>query len=165
MFALAVSMRKGGKMELKRTKHAIGQSAYHFVWRPKYNVRVFEKEYPRKVADEAIRTSAINHKINIIELKVMPDHVHCFAELPPTTAPSKALQFLKGGSAMLFFKKCTIWYAFFSKDGTKRAHLWSPGKFFRSVGCVTAEVIEEYIKYSQEEWNVDFSDLRQKKLH
>jgi len=151
-------------MELKRTQHAIGQSAYHFVWRPKYNVRVFQKEYPRKVVDEAIRISAEKHQINIVELRVMPDHVHCFAEIPKTISVSMALQILKGGSARIFFKKCTIWYAFFSLDGKRKPHLWSPGKFFRSVGAVSAEVIENYIKYSQDEWNVDFSDLKQKKL-
>ncbi len=152
-------------MELKHTKHAVGQSAYHFVWRPKYNVKVFLHKWPRKIADEAIREVAIKHKIEIIELKVMPDHVHCFAELPTTISVSMALQILKGGSARIIFKKCTTWYRFFSRDGTKKPHLWSPGKFFRSVGSVKAEVIEEYIKYSQEEWNVDFSDRRQKKLY
>ncbi|HDP73639.1 MAG TPA: hypothetical protein ENN46_01635, partial [Candidatus Woesearchaeota archaeon] len=28
-------------------------------------------------------------------------------------------------------------------------HLWSPGKFFRSVGNVSADVIQNYIKHSQ----------------
>jgi len=149
-------------MELKHTRHAIGQSAYHFVWRPKYNVSVFRAEFPRRVVDEAIREVAKKHKINVIELKVMPDHVHCFVEIPTTISVSMALQILKGGSARIFFKRCTVWGFFFSRDGTKKPHLWSPGKFFRSVGSVKAEVIEEYIKYSQEEWNVDFSDRRQK---
>ncbi len=151
-------------MELKHTKHAIGQSAYHFVWRPKYNVSVFKKEYPRKICEDAIKQVAKKHKIEIIELKVMPDHVHCFAQVPSTISVSMTLQFLKGGSARIFFKKCTQWYAFFSRDGTVKPHLWSPGKFFRSVGAVTAEVIEQYIKYSQEEWNFEFKDLRQTTL-
>jgi putative transposase len=151
-------------MELNHMNHAVGQSAYHFVWRPKYNVSVFRTEFPRRVADEAIRQVAKNHKINIIELKVMPDHVHCFAEIPATISVSRALQILKGGSARIFFKKCTVWGLFFSRDGTKEAHLWSPGKFFRSVGSVKAEVIEEYIRYSQDEWNFDFKDIKQKQL-
>lgn len=151
-------------MELKHTKHAIGQSAYHFVWRPKYNVKVFLKEYPRRVAEQAIKEVAEQHNIHIIELRVMPNHVHCFAEVPATLSISMALQILKGGSARLFFKDCTKWKAFFSLDGQRKPHLWSPGKFFRSVGSVTAEVIEEYIKYSQDEWNVDFLDKRQPTL-
>ena len=152
------------RRELKRTKHAIGQSAYHFVWKPKYNVKVFANWFPLKVCESAIRQVAFRHKIEIIELKVMPDHIHCFANVPPTISVSLALQILKGGSAKIIFKQCTRWKAFFTKDGKKPAHLWSPGKFYRSVGNVTADTVKAYIKYSQEEWNFDFRDLKQKRL-
>jgi putative transposase len=150
--------------ELKHTRHAVGQSAYHFVWRPKYNVSVFASWFPKKVCEGAIKQVANKWKIEIIELKVMPDHVHCFANVPSTISVSMALQVLKGGSARIIFKRCTKWRAFFSRDGKRQPHLWSPGKFFRSVGSVTAETIEAYIKYSQEEWNFDFKDLKQQQL-
>jgi putative transposase len=150
-------------MELNHTRHAVGQSAYHLVWRPKYNVKLFLHEFPRKVAELAIKEVAEKHKIKIIELKVMPDHVHCFVEIPPTISISFALQILKGGSARLIFQKCTRWRAFLSYDGKREPHLWSPGKFFRSVGTVTAEAVEKYIKYSQE-WNFNFTDPSQKTL-
>ena len=149
-------------MELKHTRHAVGQSAYHFVWRPKYNVRVFEHHYPREICEGAIRSAALKWKIEIIELKVMPDHVHCFAELPTTISVSFALQILKGSSAREVLKKCTKWRAFFSLNGKRKPHLWSPGKFFRSVGAVTADVIEGYIKHSQE-WNFDFEEQKQER--
>ena len=151
-------------MELNHTKHAVGQSAYHLVWRPKYNVKVFLQEFPRKVAETAIKEVAEKYNIKIIELRVMPDHVHCFVEIPSTISISFALQILKGGSARIIFQRCTKWRAFFSYDGKRKPHLWSPGKFFRSVGNVTAEVVENYVKYSQEEWNFDFSDSKQKTL-
>lgn len=151
-------------MELNHTKHAVGQSAYHLVWRPKYNVKVFLQEFPRKVAETAIKEVAEKYNIKIIELKVMPDHVHCFVEIPSTISISFALQILKGGSARIIFQKCTKWRAFFSYDGKRKPHLWSPGKFFRSVGNVTAEVVENYVKYSQEEWNFNFNDGKQQTL-
>ncbi len=44
-------------MELKKNRHAVGQNAYHFVWRPKYNIPVFKKDYPRRVIEKAIRES------------------------------------------------------------------------------------------------------------
>mgnify|MGYP001558423687 CR=1 FL=1 len=135
-------------MELKHTKHAVGQSAYHLVWRPKYNVAVFRHAWVREVIEQALREAAKRHDIAIYELKVLEDHVHVFAEIPSTIDVSKALQLLKGASARAFFKKCIIWHRFFSRDYTKKAHLWSPGKFFRSVGCVTSEVVERYIKFS-----------------
>ena len=47
-------------MELKHNEHSVDQSAYHLVWRPKYNVAVFRHPWPRKVIEEAIRESASN---------------------------------------------------------------------------------------------------------
>ena len=143
------------EIDLKHAKHAVGQSAYHFVWRPKSNISVFRSDFARVVMENALLEVAAKHKINIIEMKVMPDHIHLFADVPPTVSVSKALQYLKGGSARIFFKKCTIWHSFFSKRGTIKPHLWSPGKFFRSVGCVTAEVVEKYIRDSQEGWSAN----------
>lgn len=147
-------------MELKKNRHAVGQSAYHFVWRPKYNIAVFKKDYPRIVIEKAIRDMAERHKIKIVELKVLPDHVHCFVEIPHTISVSMALQYLKGGSARIFFKHCTLWHMVLSRQGQRKPHLWSPGKFYRSVGSVRADVVENYIKYSQGEWNVDFEELK-----
>ena len=149
--------------ELTCNKHSVGQSAYHFVWRPKYNRTVFRNWYPRKVVEEALKEMARKWKIKIYELEVMPDHVHIFVELPPTITVSFALQILKGGSARIFFKKCTIWKKYYVSRGQKKAHLWSPGKFYRSVGSVTAEVVESYIRNSNN-WEFEFVDKGQKKL-
>ena len=30
--------------------------------------------------------------------------------------------------------------------------MWNSGKFYRSVGAVTADTIKNYIKYSQHDW-------------
>jgi len=149
-------------VKLTHRKHSVGQNAYHLVWKPKYNIPVFEKKYPRDVCEAAIICAAKRHGIQIYELKVMPDHIHLFVEVPPTMHVSKALQLLKGCSARQFFKFCTKWKAMYSSDGKKQAHLWSPGKFFRSVGSVSADVIQNYIAHSQESW--DFTYLEQKRL-
>jgi len=141
-------------VEITKHKHSIGQSAYHFVWRPKYNIKAFRHPYPRTVCEEALRFVAAQWKIKIYEMEVMTNHIHIFVEIPPTMTVSFALQILKGGSARIFFKRCTIWREVFLRNGWK-LHLWSPGKFFRSVGCVTAEVVENYIRNSNN-WEFEF---------
>jgi len=151
-------------VELTYNKHSVGQSAYHFVWRPKYNQSVFRHEYPRKVVIDALKEMAVRWKIKIYEMEVMANHVHVFVELPPTITVSFALQILKGGSAKIFFEKCTIWKRYYVSRGQKQAHLWTPGKFFRSVGSVTAEVVEKYIRESNK-WDFEFIDKNQKKLN
>jgi putative transposase len=149
-------------VELEHNKHSVGQSAYHFVFRPKYNIKIFRNPWVRDVCDAAIRQAALNHGISIFELKVMPDHVHIFVGLPPTLSVSKAFQLLKGASARRILQRCKIWRTFLS-EGKIKPHLWSPGKFFRSVGCVTADVVQNYIANSNQ-WDFSYLDRAQKRL-
>ena len=141
-------------VEIKSNKHSVGQSAYHFVWRPKYNVSVFGVYKKRDYMIRVLRVIAEKWGIEIYEMQVMIDHVHLFVEIPTTISVSQAFQFLKGGSSRLFFKRFPEWKVYFKK-GHKEAHLWSPGKFFRSIGCVTAEIIQDYIRNSNK-WEFDF---------
>lgn len=151
-------------VEITCRKHSVGQSAYHLVWRPKYNYKVFRHPFPRRVIMDALKEIASKWNILIYEMEVMEDHVHLFIEIPPTMTVSFSLQILKGGSARIFFKKCTAWKRVYYVAGdNSEIHLWSPGKFFRSVGSVTAEVVENYIKNSNN-WNFKFIDAGQKKL-
>ena len=150
-------------VEITFRKHSVGQSAYHLVWRPKYNFSIFRHPYPRKIVMDALKEVATKWNILIYEMEVMQDHVHLFIEIPPTMTVSFSLQILKGGSSRIFFKRCTIWRKYCSRFGLSKPHLWSPGKFFRSVGSVTAEAVEKYIKNSNN-WGFDFIDNGQTKL-
>jgi putative transposase len=150
-------------VEITHRRHSIGQSAYHLVWRPKYNYSVFRHSFPRRVIIEALNDAAKRWNILIYQMEVMPNHVHLFVEVPPTMTVSFCLQVLKGSSARAFFKRCDIWKRVCSAEGKRDNHLWSPGKFFRSVGSVTANVVESYIKNSNN-WSFEFIHEHQKKL-
>lgn len=87
----------------------------------------------------------MEQRYNIHALELTEDHVHLFLEFHPSTSLSKAVQYLKGGSSYRMFK--------LHPELRKRywgGSLWSSGKFFRSVGNVTADTIKHYIKESQE---------------
>lgn len=72
----------------------------------------------------------------------MEDHVHLFLSMKPTQDISSLIQSLKGISS----KHLREMYPELKGYGSK---LWSAGKFFRSVGSVTADTVEYYIKESQ----------------
>jgi len=150
-------------VKLDHNNHSVGQSAYHIVIRPKYNVCVFRHPWVKQVCEEALNFVAEKYDITIHEMKVMAGHVHLFIGLPPTLSLSKAFQLLKGISARMIFQKCTKWRSFFSYRGEKKPHLWSPGKFYRSVGNVKADVIENYIANSNK-WDFDYLDKWQSTL-
>lgn len=45
---------------------------------------MFRKEENRRLCEEIIRAVAKRHKIEIMEIFVMPDHVHLVVGMPPT---------------------------------------------------------------------------------
>jgi len=70
-------------MDLVSGSHSIGQNLYHLEWCPKYRYKMFMKEENKKLCEEILREVAEKHKIEIIELSVMPDHVHTAVGIPP----------------------------------------------------------------------------------
>ena len=129
----------------KRTKHMVGVSMWEFEWCPKCRYKMFAKWKYRKLAEACIRRAASLHGIKWIELNVQPDHIQGTAEIPFTMSPSKALQYLKGLSAKLFFEhhpKARLRYP--------KGHLWSRGRFAASLGFVQIDVVNEYVKNQDE---------------
>lgn len=127
--------------EYERRAHSVGISIWHFEWCTKYRYEMFRKEKYLNLVTACIRRAASLHRIKIVVLSVMVEHVHCEVELSLNMAPSKALQILKGLSAKLFFEhhpKARLRYP--------KGHLWSRGKFAASIGFVQREVVTEYIK-------------------
>ena len=130
-------------MELTNFSHGVGQNSYHLVWKPKYARNIFKFPWIKKDCEAILNEAALRYKIQVYELEVMEDHIHIFVEVPPTMSVSKALNLLKGFSAYKLFQKQPWLRRYFRKG-----HLWSPGKFFRSVGNVSAEAIKNYIAES-----------------
>ena len=133
---------------LTNFNHGVGQNAYHLVWKPKYSKDPFKFDLVRQHCEQFLNEIAQNYNFDIYELQVMPDHVHLFVEIPPTMSVSKALQLFKGISSYKLFRQHP-WL----RNHFRTGHFWSPGKFFRSVGNVTADVIQHYIAESQGCWN------------
>ena len=130
--------------ELTHRSHSVGQNAFHFVWKPKYSSKFLGYESTNKVCIGAIKLIAKQNKCLIYELQVMADHIHLFVELPPTLSVSKALQLFKGISSRILRRR----FKFLNKIPM----IWSKGKFYRSVGNVNFQTIQNYITQSQGEW-------------
>ena len=95
--------------------------------------------------EACIRKSAYEHKIEILEITVMPDHLHCVVKIPLTMTPSKALHLLKGRSSYLFFRahpKARLRYP--------KGHLWSRGKFATSIGYSDLPTTIDYVQHQEE---------------
>ena len=137
--------------EYERNNHSVGNSFWHFEWCPKYRYKIFRKFKYKNLVEACIRKSACENGIKIVEISVMPDHLHLIAKIPLTMTPSKALQFLKGRSAYLFFRaqpKTRLRYP--------KGHLWSRGKFATSVGYSDIPTTSTYIQNQETKHKVEF---------
>jgi len=139
---------------LKRNNHSVGQNCFHLVWKVKYSYTVLARLSLRCCVEGIIRLISRKNGWEIFELKVMPDHVHLFISFPPTVSPAYVFAVLKAKTAGALFRNFS-WL----RKHFRKGHFWSLGKFFRSVGNVTYDVIQNYIRYSQGSWKTNFSNL------
>ena len=137
---------RGGERKMFETKYqhvnsAVRESLWHVMFCTKYRHNMFAKFKYKKLCEACLRKAARRHKLEIVELEVMPDHVHLIVRLPITLSISKALMLLKGGSAYLFFRhhsKARLRYP--------RGHLWSKGKFYTTVGYTDLPSTLDYVR-------------------
>ena len=133
------------KTEYQHINSAVRESLWHVIWCTKYRFKMFVKFKYKNLIQACLRKVAHSHKIEIVELKIMPDHVHMIIRLPPMLAIEKAIMLLKGGSAYLFFHnhpKGRLRYP--------RGHLWSKGKFYTSVGYTDLPSTLDYIQNQEQ---------------
>ncbi|HWQ47836.1 MAG TPA: IS200/IS605 family transposase [Methanosarcina sp.] len=131
-------------MELNSFSHGYGQITYHLVLVPKYRYNIFYIKQIKKDCELILDNICIEQGYKLHALEIVDDHVHLFVEFHPSNSLSEVIQYLKGGSSYRLFK--------LHPELKKRywgGSLWSSGKFYRSVGNVTADTIKHYIKESQ----------------
>ena len=131
-------------MSLRSFSYAYGDSNCHIVLVSKYRKDIFKNIHAARGWKLVFQEIAEQHGYRILALEVMEDHVHLFLEMHPTHSLSRTFQLFKGISARKLF-----WRFPSLKKKLWGGHLWSRGKFFRSVGEVTTEKVEFYIKETQ----------------
>ena len=132
--------------DLRRTRHAIYELKYHFVWIPKYRRKVLNREIKEKLKEIFLQI-AEEYDCEIIEQRVMSDHVHLFLSAPPKYSPSKLVNIIKSISRNEIFREFP---GFARRCWNKK--LWADGYFVRAVGDkVTADEIQKYVRYQTKE--------------
>jgi len=123
----------------RKSGHAVYDIKYHVIWVTKYRYKVLYGPIAKR-ARELIRQGCEARNITIIQGSVGKDHIHLLLSCPPSVAPSKIMQYLKGRSYRLLQEEFA--------DLKKRywgQHLWARGYFCATVGNVTEEIIRNYI--------------------
>lgn len=91
---------------------------------------------------EILLSISQRYNFEIIEMEVMPDHIHLFISAKPIAAPVDIVRTIKSITAIEIFKKYPRLKQFYSKCGS----LWSKGYFVSTIGKVSAETVKKYIE-------------------
>lgn len=108
------------------------------IWCPKYRRSVLEgnvaqrlKEILYQVVDETTG--------EILELEIMPDHVHLVIEVDPQYGIHRLVRTLKGRSSRLLRRE-------FASIKSRLPTLWTNSYFVSTVGGAPLAVIKQYIE-------------------
>ena len=122
-----------------KNSHAVFDIKYHVIWVTKYRYKVLEGRIAYRTR-ELIRQGCEARKVTILQGSVGKDHIHLLLSCPPSMAPSKIMQYLKGRSSRLLQDEFPE-----LKKRYWGQHLWARGYFCATVGTVTEEIIRNYI--------------------
>ena len=126
--------------QYKHYKNSVGNNLKHIQITTKYRYKMMGKNLIKTYCKVAIEETCKRHKIEIVILKVLEDHVHMIVDCPRTFADRKLMQIIKGASSFLIFRLCPNLRKRYTKG-----HFWSAGYFCCSVGADFDRVFE-YVK-------------------
>ena len=121
--------------------HTVFQIEYHFVWVTKYQYKVLTAEVAERVR-ELVRQVCATFEIRIVKGVVSKDHVHILVSAPPNMAPSEIMRRIKGNTASRLVEEFPH-----LKKRYWRRHIWARGYFCATVGQMTEEMINQYLKH------------------
>jgi putative transposase len=131
-YAIIISVR------YKTNNNVVFSCKYHVVWCPKYRRKVLVGEISERLK-ELIVQRCIEIQVDIIEMEIMPDHVHLLLEVDPQFGISKAVKSIKGFSSLILRKE-------FPSLKARLPTLWTNSYFVSTVGGAPLEVIKQYIE-------------------
>ena len=111
---------------------------YHVVWCPKYRRDVLVDGADQRLK-EIIQQVCNESQSEILEIEVMPDHVHLLVEADPQFGIHRLIKIIKGRSSRLLrqeFRWCR----------TRLPSLWTNSYFVSTVGGAPLEIVKQYIE-------------------
>jgi len=125
-------------MELKSNRNIVYSCKYHVVWCPKYRRKVLVDEVATRLRGIIIEQARMQDA-DVIEMEIMPDHVHLLVEVDPQYGIHRFMKNVKGVSSHILRKE-------FKHLTTKLPTLWTNSYFVSTVGGAPLKVIKQYIE-------------------
>jgi REP element-mobilizing transposase RayT len=125
----------------KHNNHSVGNNMKKIQITTKYRYHMMRKELLKVYCRVAIEEACKRYKIEIIILKVLPEHAHMIVDCPRTMSDSKLMNLLKGFSSYLLFRLCPA-----LRKRYPKGHFWNGGYFCDGVGISDFEQAYSYVE-------------------
>ena len=125
-------------MNYKSNRNVVYSCKYHVVWCPKYRRKVLVNGVDSRLKELIIQICQ-EIQVEIIEMEIMPDHVHLLIEVDPQFGIHKAIKLIKGRTSRILRTE-------FPYLRTMLPTLWTNSYFVSTVGGAPLSVIKQYVE-------------------
>jgi putative transposase len=122
----------------KRDHSIVYSCQYHAVFCPKYRRKVLVDGIDERLKELILEKQA-DYGYEVLDMEVMPEHVHLIVDVDPGIGIVKVVGQIKNYTAHMLRKE-------FPGLKSRLPGLWTRGKFISSVGAVSLEVVKQYIE-------------------
>lgn len=122
----------------KSSNHLVYSCQYHVIFCPKYRRKVLTDGIDERLK-ELITEKQEEYGYEVLDMEVMPDHVHLLLDVDPKIGIYSVITKIKGYTS----KQLRGEYPALKK---RIPTLWTHSKFISSVGSVTLDVVKRYIE-------------------
>ena len=122
----------------KVSHHWVYSCQYHAIFCPKYRRKVLIDGVDERLK-ELVYEKQSEYGYEVLEIEVMPDHVHMLLDVNPQFGIGKVIGQIKGYTAHTL-------RAEFPWLKSRLPSLWTRSKFVSTVGSVSLEVVKKYIE-------------------
>lgn len=122
----------------KTSAHLTYSCQYHVIFCPKYRRSVLINNIVPRLKELFIEISE-KYDFTILEMEVMPDHVHLLIDCNPQFGIMEVVHKLKGITSNILREE-------FPELKRKLPSLWTRSAFIATVGSVSLDVVKQYIE-------------------
>lgn len=111
---------------------------YHVIFCPKYRRSVLREPIAERFKKVVYSLEEANN-FKVLEMEVMPDHVHLLLDVDPTVGINIIVSRIKGRTSNVLNRE-------FPELKRKLPTLWTRSKFIATVGSVSLDIVKAYIE-------------------
>ncbi len=125
-------------MDYQSNRNIVYSCKYHVVWCPKFRRPVLTEGVDLRLK-EILGDVVVQTRSELLNLEVMPDHVHLLVEVDPQFGIHKFVKRAKGRSSRLLRQE-------FPHLRTRLPTLWTNSYFVSTVGGSPLSIVKQYIE-------------------